>query len=500
MKGLTRNLVPLLALLLTTAVAVWGIVDTDGLAGLAERHVALVFRSRGWFVMLTTSILLITAVALALSRYGRLRLGGDDDRPEFSTPSWLTMMFAAGMGVGLLFYGTAEPVTHFLFLRQEFDPARASDGALFITDFHWGLHAWAIYGMTGMVIAYFSFRWGGPQLVGAPLAQVYGANRWTRGAGGVIDLLSIYATAIGLAGSVAMGVFQVSDGLAGMLGMEPGGMGLALAVFAVLFAAYMFPLTVDLSRGMALLSNTAIAITIGLMVYILLVGPTGTLMGSIVDSIGNYLSRVAHQGFRTYAFFDRSVEGWFAEWTLNYMVWWLAWSPFVGVFIARISRGRTIREFVAGVLLVPTAFSIFWFGVLGSAGFFQGRAGRLDLEVVSEDVNRATFLLLDNFPLSPLTTIATIVAALLFIITSVVSAAYVLAMFSSHGDTNPRVRVKLTWGVILGVLGLAMILSESAEAVRQIIALSAGPFVFIVLLLLVTFLRALRQEPPRRAE
>ena len=485
----------IIAVGLTLAVAVWGIIDTAGLTQLATDHVSLVFRSRGWFVMLTATTLLLVCGWLAVSRYGRIRLGKDDDQPEFSTMSWLTMMFAAGMGVGLLFFGAAEPITHYLFLvSQEVDPRQSATWALFITHFHWGLHAWAIYGLTGLVIAYFGFRKGAPQLISAPIKTTFSGEKWSSGVGWLTDLLSIYAIAIGLAGSVAMGVFQVQDGIAALFNWEQTGLTLSLAVFGVLVLAYILPLMVDLSKGMALLSNTAIIIAVGLMLYILLVGPTHFLMNGIVEGIGTYISGVIPHGFTTFTFQDEQVESWFGDWTLNYMVWWLAWSPFVGVFIARISKGRTIREFIAGVLLAPTVFSIFWFGIFGGMGFFQGGAEKLDPSVVASNINQSTFLLLDTLPLSALTTVATIIAAFLFIVTSVVSAAYVLAMFSTGGDQNPSVKIKLIWGALLGLLGLSMILSDSVSAVRQIIALSAGPFVFIVILLMVCLLKSLKQE------
>jgi glycine betaine transporter len=455
------------------------------------------FRSRGWFIMLTVSAMLILCFYLAFSRYGRIKLGKDEDEPEFSTVSWLTMLFAAGMGVGLLYWGAAEPLSHYMLARDYLSTAEAANGSLFVTNFHWGLHAWAIYAVTALAIAYFGFRKGCPSLIGAPLVYVFGKNAWTRSVGWLSDLLAIYAIAIGLGGSVAMGVFQVQAGVESLFDLEKTGLWLALAVFAVLCVSYVLPLMVDLSKGMARMSNTAMGIAIGLMLLVLIMGPTHFIMSGIVDAIGQYFSSVLPQGFRTYTFFDERVGDHFSAWTLTYMVWWLAWAPFVGVFIARISKGRTIREFVVGVVLVPTVFSIFWFGVFGGMGFYEAlRTNSGIVDVVKTNVNDTTFFVLDRLPFSFLTTAATIVAAFLFIVTSVVSAAYVLAMFSLGGDLNPGTRVKLIWGAILGALGLVMILSGSIDAVKSIIALGAMPFVFIVLLLTVCLLKALKKEVP----
>ena len=489
-----RNPMLLTALSLTAAVSVWGLVDTQGLAAFATNIVRVTLRSRGWFVMLTASLLLIVSIWLALSRYGQIKLGTQSDEPEFSTFSWMAMMFAAGMGVGLLFYGAAEPISHYLFIQEDMPAYEAASMALFLTYFHWGLHAWAIYGMTGLVIAYFTFRRQAPPLISSPVRVVFGDRPWTRVTGWIMDLLAIYAIAIGLSGSIALGVFQVQDGVAKLFNIEGAGLGLGLIIFGVLCLAYILPLMVDLSKGMAILSNTAILIAVSLMVFVLLAGPTQFFMRGIVEGFGDYFTRVLSHGFRTFTFYDKAVDQWFNDWTLNYMLWWLAWAPFVGVFIARISKGRTIREFILSVLLAPTVFSIFWFGIFGGMGFYQGAANKLDPMIVQTDINSTTFLLLETMPLSDLTITATVVAAFLFIVTSVVSAAYVLAMFSTGGNQDPPVKIKLIWGVILGVLGLVMILSGSVGAVRQIIALSANPFVFIILFLVMCLLKALKME------
>jgi glycine betaine transporter len=490
-----KNPLLLIALTLTGAVAVWGIFDTPGLAQFASTIVGIQFTSRSWFIMLTASSLLITCLWLALSPYGQLKLGHEEDEPEFSTVSWLTMLFAAGMGVGLLYFGTAEPVFHFGIARNYISEPKAAGMALFVTNFHWGLHAWAMYAIVGLVIAYFSFRHDCPNLISAPIQNVFGARGWTRGIGMLSDLLAIYAIAIGMGGAIAMGVFQVQSGVETLFSLSDPGAWLTLLIFLILCGSCILPLMVDLSKGMALLSNIAMGIAGGLMVFVLLTGPTHYIMSGIVGSIGDYVAGVLPQGFRTFTFFDEKLTNWFQSWTLNYMVWWLAWSPFVGVFIARISKGRTIREYILGVVFVPTVFAIFWFGVFGSVGFYGKLVGHVDvLKVVETDFNNTMFFVLDHLPLSMLTTLATVFAAFLFVVTSVVSAAFVLSMFSSDGDQNPTTRTKLIWGIILGALGLVMILSNSIDAVRNIIALAAIPFVFIVLLVTVCLLKKLKSE------
>ncbi|MGI9477342.1 MAG: BCCT family transporter [Hyphomicrobiaceae bacterium] len=492
---MTFNPLLITALLITGAIAAWGLVDTAGLATIASATIKVQFSSRAWFIMLTVSGLLITSIVLAVSRFGDIKLGDDHDIPEFSTVSWLSMLFAAGMGVGLLYWGTAEPLTHYLAISTVQDPRQAANSALFITNFHWGFHAWAVYALTGLVIGYFGFRLKCPNLISAPLVCVYGENTATKAAGWLFDLLAIVAIAIGVGGSIAMGVFQIKGGIDTLLGLEGSGLTLTLSIFTILCIAYLPPLLVDLGEGMAILSNAAMAVAVGLMVFLLIAGPTQYIMGGTVQAAGEYFGSVLVHGFRTFTFMDERAVDWFQAWTLTYMVWWLAWAPFVGVFIARISKGRTIREFMIGVVVVPTFFSIFWFGVFGSIGFFAALNTDLPiLELVQKDASRVTFFILEQFPASGLTISAVIAAAFLFLVTSVVSAAFVLGMFSSGGDLNPARSVRLGWGIVLGALGLVMILSGDIATVKTIIALGALPFVFVIIILVVCLIRALRVD------
>lgn len=490
-----NHLILILALIITGAIAIWGILDTNGLLVFASQLVNLLFQSRGWFIMLTVSILTIVCLYLIFSPYGRIKLGQDDEEPEFSKISWLTMLFAAGMGVGLLYWGSAEPISHYLIISQVHPASESALMALFITNFHWGIHAWSIYAIMGLVIAYFSFRKNTQMLVSAPIHKVFGEHLWTRLVGSLSDLCAIVAIAIGVSGSIAMGVFQVQGGIEYLFNFKSTDFTLALSILAVLFIAYMLPLLVDLGRGMAMISNTNMLVATLLMLFVLLAGPTHYLMSAIVETFGKYTVGFLPHGFRTFTFLDWQGQAWFQSWTLTYMVWWFAWAPFVGVFIARISRGRTIREFILYVIFVPTLFSMFWFGVFGGIAFFEVLNDNTHLlDVVKTNVNSTVFAVLDTLPMGWLTSSLTILIAFLFIVTSVVSAAYVLSMFSTGGGLEPGIKIKLIWGVILGALGVVMILSDSIEAVRAIIALGAMPFIFIVLLLMVCLLKNLKQE------
>lgn len=486
------------SLVLIALIGILGIVDPEGVVRVSSVVVDQYFESRGWFVMLSASGMLALCAVLAASRFGNIRLGRDDERPEFSTVSWLSMLFAAGMGVGLLFYAVAEPLTHFRFAAELLPVPQAAEQALFATNFNWGLHAWAIYGATALTIAYFSYRRGTPMLVGAPVQHLFPGERWSAVVSWISNLMAIVAIAIGVAGSVALGVFQVAGGLDFMLGGDGAAPWLIATVFILIVAAYIPPLLVDLGSGMSRLSNLAMAIAGGLIVYVVVLGPTEYLLNSVVNAFGDYLAEAIPRGFQTFTFYGSEVAQWFDDWTLSYMLWWIAWGPLVGVFVARISKGRTIREFVLGVLVVPTLFSMLWFGCFGGIGLFDAIEGNGDLLGLTEsNVEIVTFALLDRLPLTALTTVATMSAAFLFIVTSVVSATFVLGTFSLSGDPNPKPVVRLLWGVLLGMLSAAMILSGSIEAVKKLIALGALPFVFILVLLVVCLVRGLRLDSER---
>jgi glycine betaine transporter len=483
------------SLVVIAAIGIWGVVDSPGLVAIASWIVDQYFRSRGWFLMVSVTGMLVFCVALAFSRFGAIRLGADDDRPEFSTPSWIAMLFAAGMGVGLLFWAVAEPLTHFGFAQAYMPASQAAQQALVTTIFHWGIHAWAIYGTTALVIAYFAFRRGTAMLVSAPIVYLFPGERWARALGWLSDFMAIVAIAIGVGGSIAMGVFQVADGIDVLVGGAGAGPTLVGAVFLAMVAFYLPALMTDLGSGMAKLSNLAMLLAIALVIFVVIFGPTEFLLNSVVGSFGQYLTSVVPRGLQTFTFFDSEVAEWFKSWTLTYMVWWIAWGPFVGVFVARISKGRTIREFIFGVLIGPTLFSMVWFGVFGGIGLYEALQGTGELAAMATaNAERATFALLERMPFATLTTVVTIIAAFLFIVTSVVSAAFVLGTFSTGGDPDPKPRIRLIWGVLLGVLGYAMILSGSMDAIKKLIALGALPFVFITVLLMVCFVRAIKEE------
>ncbi len=492
-RGFTPGIFSI-SLALCAGIAVAGILWPDTLAGSISEVTSAVFSSLDWFFMLVVTGFLVFVVGIAVSPYGRLQLSKDGEGTEFSTTSWLAMLFAAGMGSGLLFWGVAEPMFHFV--APPVGPGGTVDAArhaMVLTNFHWGLHAWAVYCLGALVLAYFHFRRGTPFLAGSPLRSAF-RGAWVEPVAGTADLIAVVAVAFGVAGSLAMGTFQLRTGLASVFG-TPTGVVVTVCIMVALFAAYMTSAATSLDKGIKILSNINMGIAVALLCFMLLVGPTPDLLRTLVTSVGDYASSVVGLSFELYPY--KGIGGWLHSWTLIYFIWWIAWTPFVGIFIARISRGRTIREFVAGVLLAPTGFSIVWFAVFGGFGLHEemnGAGGVGDL--VKEDVTVALFTVYERVPGSAVLALATLVLVFVFLVTSVDSATYVLGMLTSKGSMDPPRSRKLAWGVALAILGAALALTGNLDVVRATAVLGAIPFTFVMLLQLAAFVRALREDVP----
>jgi glycine betaine transporter len=475
-------------------VAVWGMWAPDQLADNATRITSAAFRALDWFFMAVVSGFLVLCVWLALGRFGSVKLGADDDEPEFSTASWLAMLFAAGMGAGILFWGVAEPVTHFggaLDVVKE-TPA-AARRAMVITAFHWGLHAWAIYAIAALVLAYFAFRCNAPYLPGQPIRIAFSERRWAEPVAKAADLIAVLAIAFGVAGSIGMGILQLHTGLHVLWGLPLESKTVSIGILAALVVAYTISASTSLDKGIRILSNLNVSLALLLLAFVLAVGPTAHLLRTFVTAIGEYSASLVNLSLGLYPY--DGGRSWLEGWTLSYFLWWIAWAPFVGVFIARISRGRTIKQFMLGVLCVPTVFSILWFSVFGGTGLAQevyGDGGIAGL--VREDVSVALFSLFDRLPMSGLLSATAILLVFVFLVTSVDSATFVLGMLTSRGSLNPPTSRKLGWGVSLGLLGGALMLTGNIQVVRSVALLGALPFTFVMLLQVAAFLKVLRSK------
>ncbi|MCH2547104.1 MAG: BCCT family transporter [Alphaproteobacteria bacterium] len=447
-----------------------------------------------WLILLASSGFLILCVFLIFSRHGTTVLGVDGVPPQYSTISWLSMLFAAGMGAGLVFWGTAEPIQHMIHSPDGFAPddPQGALHALTITNLHWALHPWAIYGFSALAVAYFTFRKNQPLLVSSPMREQGGCSKNTAH---IIDTIALLSIVFGVVASLGQGVLQVSSGvelLSGSLGAGPLSYTLVVAVLA---ACYMMSASGGINKGIKPLSDLNMIVCVLLMLFVLFCGPTIFLLQNIVGSLGSYVSNLVDMSFNL-RHAEPEGNDWTKTWTLTYFLWWTAWGPFVGVFIARISEGRTIREFLVGVMLVPAVFSIVWFAILGGAGI-HAQLGGADLGAV--DYSMVTFQLLEQMPLSGLTQTVTVLLVFIFLVTSADSGTYVLGMYSTGGDPHPALRHRMFWGVIIALMVLAALLTgKGMGMLRSLVAVGAIPFLFIMLWQGWCLLRSLHEVPHKK--
>lgn len=491
-KNASFNTVFIVAMLLCLAIGVWGVVSPQSMTGSAQSFTGYLLNGAGWMWLAMCSAFLLLSAYMAFGPYGHIRLGRDDEEPEFDTASWIAMLFAGGMGSGLLVWGAAEPMYHFVSPPgMEGETPAAAREALVITNLHWGLHAWSIYGCCALVIAYFTFRRNEPSMISTPIKHVFKGPAG-ESVGKVADILGVISVVFGLAGSLAMGALAVRSGMFYAFGTAQDGT-MSMIILAVLFVSYMLSATTGVDKGIKILSNLNMVLTVAIMLLVIFAGPTQFIMETFVDSIGQYFSAIITKSFTLYPF--EGLSGWTSGWTLTYLIWWLAWGPFIGIFVARISRGRTIREFVFGVVLVPTLFSMLWFAAFGGAGFYIEMYGGGGLkEIIFEDVFAALFAFLGYFPGSTL--LAALAAALLFIflVTSADSGTFVLSMMTTDGDLNPPVIQKMIWGILIAVLTFSTLVTESVTVAKAMAITGAIPFAVIVLLQIVGFMREIRKE------
>src|ERR687897_269670 len=493
-----------IAAVVSAAFVVWGILFTENLAAVFDAVLwSFLVPNFGWVFILSSFGFLSFSVYLAFSRYGKIRLGGPDERPEFSTVSWVAMMFSAGMGIGLMFFGVAEPITHMgapPFGLADPNTKGAAQVAMEYSFFHWAFHPWAMYAIMGLALAYFTFRKGMPNLVSTAFYPLLG-DRVYGPIGKTIDILAVFATLFGSATSLGLGALQINQGLNAVFGI--GGreaVGLAIVVIAVLTVCFVFSAISGVHRGIQWLSNTNMILAVFLLLFLFIVGPTVFILNTFTESIGGYLANIIPMSFRTASYGDSAfVSGW----TIFYWAWWISWAPFVGVFIARISRGRTIREFVMGVILAPSVVSFVWFAILGGSAINLQLSGAANIaETAANNQPAALFLTLEQFPLFWLMSGITIILVALFFVSGADAASMVMGMLSSRGNLHPRAWNIVLWGVFTGAAAAICLLSgaiqgsvDAALSALQAVAIaSAAPFVLILIGLCFSIFKALREE------
>ena len=455
-----------------------------------------IFGNASWFYMLTAAIILLATLFAALSRFGEIKLGPDHSSPDFRDPTWYSMLFAAGMGIGLMFFGVAEPVMHFLSPPVgEGATVESARQALAITFFHWGLHAWAIYAIVALILAYFAFRQGLPLTLRSALYPMLG-NRIYGPIGHAVDIFAIIGTVFGVATSLGVGVSQINTGLNYLIGI-PVGTGVQIILIIAACGLATLSAASGLDKGIRRLSEFNMLLAVLLMLFVLLAGPTVFLFQTFVENTGLYLSGIVARTFNLYAY---DPSDWIGGWTVFYWGWWISWSPFVGVFIARISRGRTIRQFVGGVLLVPTGFTFMWMTVFGDTAIYMIMAEEMQhiADTVSSDTTVALFVFLEQLPFSAVMSTIAVAMVVVFFITSADSGALVVDQLASGGAINAPVWQRIFWSLLMGAVAIALLLADGLSALQTATIATALPFSVILLFAIYGLFQALRLDATKR--
>lgn len=491
MKNVTNVFWITLALVLVTVA--FGAIVPESFEAITANMQAFITSTFGWYYLIIVGLMVAFTLFLIVSPYGKIRLGKDSDRPAYSRTTWFAMLFSAGMGIGLVFWGAAEPLSHFAVSSPtgETGTPQAFRDAMRYTFFHWGLHAWAIYAIVALALAYFQFRKGEPGLISATLKPIFG-DKMLGPWGVVVDVFAVFATVIGVATTLGFGAVQISGGLSYLFGFEAS-YGLQVIIIAVVTVLFLASAWSGLSKGIKYLSNTNMVLAILLLVGVVIIGPTLLIFNMFTETLGSYLQNIVRMSFRA-APLDGSTREWINGWTIFYWAWWISWAPFVGIFIARVSKGRTIREFVTGVLLLPSLVSFFWFSAFGSTAIeIQDKVTDIS-GLATEEVLFATF---NELPFATILSIIAIILIGTFFITSADSATFVLGMQTTGGSLNPDNSVKIVWGLAQSSIAVILLSANGLTALQNALIIAALPFSFIMILMMISTLKALQLERKR---
>ncbi|MGM7667053.1 BCCT family transporter [Microbacterium sp. A93] len=500
------------------AMVLWGFIGSESLGNFSADALSWTITHFGWLFVIAATVFTVFVLVVAFSRFGRINLGADDEKPEFKTTSWISMMFATGMGIGLVFYGVGEPLFFYMAPPPgtvEGQTPEAVGAAMGTTLFHWTLYPWAMYAVVGLGIAYGTFRLGRSQLFSSMFTPLFGEKAVNGWGGKVINILAILATLFGSACSLGLGALQIGGGLQASGIVEQATTSLLVIIIGILTLAFVASAVSGIARGIQWLSNINMVMALLLALLVFVGGPTLFIFNVIPDAIGSFIGDLPDMASRTGSG-DQSMQDWLGTWTIFYWAWWVSWAPFVGMFIARISRGRTIRQFIVGVLLVPSAVSLIWFAIFGGGAIgIQERAeqagdtGSQLAQIVDGapdiDFDLILFDMLGALPLPQVLTIVvfavTVILIAIFFVTGADSASIVMGTLSERGTDDPSKKSIIFWGVAVGASAAAMLLAggdvpaEALNGIKNITIVSALPFVTVMLLLCVAIWKDLRRDP-----
>lgn len=471
----------------------WGALIPEQAGKTFSAAMAFFTDNFGWSYMFFVTLFLVFCVVVAWSKYGNIKLGKDDDVPEYSTWSWFAMLFSAGMGIGLVFWSVAEPMYHYgsppFGEGSTLDAAGVAMRYVFL---HWGLHPWAIYGVVGLALAYFQFRKRLPALVSSTLHPLLGDEGIKGPVGKAVDILAVFATLFGVATSLGLGAMQINSGLNYVYNIVES-TSATIVIILVMTLLFITSAVTGISKGIKFLSNINMYLAGLIMIFVLLLGPTRSVLNIFTDTMGTYLQNIVQMSFWTDPF--GTNPGWVGGWTIFYWAWWIAWGPFVGAFIARISKGRTVREFILGVLFAPTLLSFIWLSIMGGTSLSLEVAGTAEIaKAVSENMATALFALLHNLPLAGLISTIAMVLIATFFITSADSATFVMGMLTSGGDLEPKAGLKIFWGVTEGAVAAVLLAAGGLGALQTASIVSAFPFMIIMILMCFSLVKAFNSE------
>ena len=486
------NPVFVISLSVTLGIVLWGLFAPESFAAVANGVFSFLIGSFGWLYIWAMFIFVAFAVFMAVSGYGKIKLGSDNDEPEFSSISWFAMLFSAGMGIGLVFWGVAEPLYHYMQppVGTPQTPEAAIQ-AITISFFHWGFHPWANYSILGMALAYFQFRRNAPGLISSIFVPIIGEKGVRGPIGKTIDILAIFATVAGIATSLGLGTLQINSGVNFLWGV-PINSTVQIAIIVVITAIFLGSAITGIEKGIKYISNLNLGTAFFVLIATLLIGPTVKIIEVLTTGLGAYLGGFIERSLTLAPFGD---AGWLGGWTLFYWAWWIAWGPFVGTFIARISKGRTIREFVAGVILVPALGSFVWFAVFGTLGLNLEISGIAAVgQNAIADVSTAFFVVYSHYPFGQIISIITVALISTFFITSGNSATFVLSMLSSDGALNPSLIKMVIWGILLAALSIALLITGGLQTLQIASIAAAFPFAIVMLLACLSLYKAVSEE------
>lgn len=482
------------ALAICTAFVIYGAILPKQLEQVTQTVTSFIAVHFSWYYLLLVLLILIVSVYLLFSRYASITLGKEGEDPEFSLPSWFAMLFSAGMGIGLVFWTTAEPISHAFTLTpiHKAGTQSAINDAMQFSFFHWGIHAWAVYGIVALVFAYFSFHKGYPGLVSATLTPIFGEKAMRGPIGGAIDVLAVIATVTGVAATLGFGALQINEGL-NFLFKVPNNFGTQVILIIVATILFTWSAWSGIDKGIKTLSNINMGLAFLVLVGLFIVGPTLYILNTFTNGLGNYIANFFKMSLRIPSGGEKFK--WLQQWTIFYWAWWISWAPFVGIFIARVSRGRTIKEFILGVLFVPALVCFLFFAVFGASAIYLQDHHIANIAKAATET--ATFATLEQYPLGFILSIITLVVIMIFFVTSADSATYVLGMLSAREDINPASFVKVSWGIIMALFAIIMIYTGGTQAIQNLLIIAALPFSLVIIVMIWSLFKSLSDEKPR---